>query len=375
MKRLSLILLFVLSVGGARLGSALDGESTGLFGTERFASAVESASAPWGALFSPAFGADPAPSGDAGPAGFFSSVVRGNFGALEIAPFRFRVVGTSFGQWADRTWEDSSLADFLGADDPLAESLDLNLKQGFKSRAWGETLGVDWLLTENTLVGFHAVNVNMNIDPEEDGYDGSLTAVGGLVRFSYSETRWYWDVSLGGSRNRNRAELFATDDAFLEKRDVTQMNYHTELGLKLSSGFTHIEPFVGARYITLSAGGLDPFDPEEYDQTRTPASARLLVGSRFSWEYATPVATIRPGLTGTWSHEFGDETIFTTDDTFLFPIATEFGGEMFSRDRAILGTSVAAQLRDMVDLFCGYSYIIAPYDVSYSVSGGFHIKY
>ena len=371
MKRLAPILLFILAVGGARLGSALDGERTGFFGTDRAVPLDENSSAPWGAFFSTALVTDAA----VGSADFFSGIVRGNFGSLDIAPFRFRVVGTGFGQWADRTWEDYTLSDLLAGADPIEESLKKNQKKGFKSCAWGETLGFDWLLTENTLVGFHAVNVNMNINPEEYGYDGALTSVGGLVRFSHSETRWYWDVSLGGARSRNRAELYATDDAFLEKRDVTQMNYQTELGLKLSSGFTHIEPFVGARYITLSAGGLDPFDPAAYDDTRTPDSARLLVGSRFSWEYATPVATIRPRLSGTWAHEFGDETVFTTDDTFLFPIAAEFGGESFPRDRAILGTGVSAQLRDMVDLFGDYSYVIAPDDVSYSVSGGFHVKY
>ena len=381
MKHLFPILLAILLAGVARLGSALEGEGTaGYLG--RFSDFFRfGAPTFFGGDFAPAPEGGPAvsfaPDFDGGvrPTGFFTEIVRGNFGTLEIAPFRFRVVGTSFGQWADRTWEEYSMEDLLNGADPIGDSLKRNIKRGFKSCAWGETLGADWLLTENSLIGFHAVNVNLDIDPEEYGYDGSLTSVGGLARFSYSETRWYWDLSLGVARNRNRAEKNLPGASLNEKRNVTQMNYQTELGLKLSSGFTHIEPFVGARYITLSAGGFNPFDDSAYDDSRTPQSARLFVGSRFSWEYATPLATIRPQLKGIWAHEFGDETVFTTDDTFLFPIAAEFGGETFPRDHAILGTGISAQLRDMVDLFCDYSYVIAPDNVSYSVSGGFHVKY
>lgn len=330
-----------------------------------------------GVRFAPALEGEGAPF-CGGDSGFYSEIVRGNFGTLEIAPFRFRVVGTGFGQWADYTWEDYAPEGLMTGDsaaNPIEEPFERNPKKGFKSSAWGGTLGLDWLLNENCLVGFHAANSNLNINPRETGYDGSLTSVGGLVRFSYSETRWYWDISLGAARNRNRAESFLADNVFLDRRDMTQVNYQTELGLKLSSGFTHIEPFIGARYITLSSGGLNPFDRSARDDTLTPNSARLLLGSRFSWEYATPVSTIRPQLKGAWIHEFGDQTVFTTDDTFLFPAAAEFGGETFPRDRGFLGTGLSAQLRDMVDVFCDYSYVFAPDNVSYSVSGGFHVKY
>ena len=286
-------------------------------------------------------------------------VARGNFADLDIAPFRMRVVGTGYGLWGDYTEETPG-----GGPD-----------QGFKTSAWGGTLGADWLLTENCLAGLHAASGEVNINPEVPGWDGSITSVGGAARLSLSETRWYWDLSLGVGRNRNRAESLLEGNPYREKKDLTQVNYQTEFGLKTSSGFTRIEPFAGFRYITLSAGGLNPYNPLAEGYTLAPDSARSMLGCRFAWEYATPISTIRPRLKGAWIHEFADRSVFVTDDGFLFPIAGQFGGETFSRDRGVLGAGVSSALRDMVDLFFDYSYTFAPGDLSYSISGGFHVKY
>jgi outer membrane autotransporter protein len=289
----------------------------------------------------------------------FPEIVRGNFSSLDIMPFRLRVVGTSYGEWADYT----------------EKTVGNRSEEGFRTSLFGGTLGTDWLLSENCLVGFHAASGHVDINPEAAGYDGSITSVGGVARLSLSETRWYWDASLGVGRNRNRAESLLDGHFYAGNKDLTQVNYQTELGLKMSSGFTRIEPLVGFRYITLSAGGLNPYDPLSQSYLSTPESFRSLLGSRFAWEYATKISTIRPTLRGIWVHEFRDKTVFTSDDTFLFPIAGEFGGKMFPRDRAVLGAGVSAAMRDMVDLFFDYSCAFAPDNVSYSVSGGFHVKY
>lgn len=292
----------------------------------------------------------------------FSEVVRGNFSTLDIAPFRFRVVGTGYGEWGDYT------------KDPQPGS---DQNRGFKTSVFGGALGGDWLITENCLAGLFAHAGRVGVDPEDVDFDGGVNSIGGLARIGLFGTRWYWDASVGVAANQNKAEFMWNGYECTAKKDLTQMNYQTELGLKLNSGFTKIEPFAGFRYITLSAGGLESFRSaaQKPKLDETPYSARSLLGSRFAWEYASCVATIRPSLQGIWVHEFGDTTVFTTDDTLLFPIAGEYNGQTFPRDRAVLGTGVSAALRDMVDLFFNYSCSYAPDAVSYSVSGGFHVKY
>ena len=191
---------------------------------------------------------------------------------------------------------------------------------------------------------------------------------------------WYWDFSLGAARNQNRASGPVEGETRDGKKNVTQMNYQTEIGLKVKSGFTNIEPFLGVRCVTLSDGGVDFSSMKSRFSFSNSSDAgldscRTLLGSRFSWEYATYVSTIRPFLRGIWVHEYGDENVYMTSDTLLLPIAGEFGGLTFPRDRAVLGVGVTAALRDMVDLYFDYNSTFAEEMTVYSINGGFNVKY
>ena len=292
----------------------------------------------------------------------FSEIVRGNFASLEIAPFKFRAVGTMYGAWGDYVGGKGSQTLFDG---------------GMKTSVFGGTLGGDWLLTENCLAGIHVHAGRIGINPDDSNFDGRILSVGALGRISIFGTRWYWDGSIGLAGNRNSADFLLNDYECSAAKSLLQTNYQTEFGLKLQSGFTNIEPFVGFRAITLSSGEVDMTGSSTSKQNSDTesASARSLIGSRFTWEYATRLASVRPSLRGAWIHEFSDNTVFTSDDMLLFPIAGEFGGKTFARDRAQLGAGVSTALRDMVDLFADYSCTFASEETVYSVSGGFHIKY
>ncbi len=289
-----------------------------------------------------------------------NEIIRGNFSHLKIAPFSFRVVGTTFGEWDD----------FSGSGKDLSG--------GFQSSVYGMTLGADRLFGENILIGAHAIAGQVDIDPENADYRGGITAVGGVARMGLFGPLWYWDLSLGGSGNRNRATYPRDGVSVREKKNVTQMNYQTELGLKIKSGFTRVEPFLGFRYIYLSDGGVDLTPSQSLFPTIEKEglhSYRTLLGSRFLWEYAGYIATYRPFLQGFWVHEFGDETVWTASDAFLYPIAGEYGGFSFPKDRAVIGVGVSAALRDMVDLFINYNSSFAQDYLTYSLFGGFNVKY
>lgn len=325
------------------------------FGTD---SATESASfsSPF-SFSSPLFFSSPAP-----PSPVFSEIVRGNFGDLKIAPFQFRCVGTVFGEWGDFAHESQ------GA---------IGLNRGFKTGVWGGTLGADRLFGENLILGIHAQAGRIDIDPEDASYDGGITSVGGLFRMTIVGSLWYADFSLGAARNRNEASFPINGGRAAAKKNITQMNYQTELGLKAKSGFTKIEPFIGFRYINLSDGGIEmaPTDSPFLLSGSGPHSTRSLIGSRLLWEYATYIATVKPSIRGMWVHEYGDKSVFMTSDTLLFPIAGEFGNRTFPRDRAVLGVGVSAALRDMVDLYFDYSSAFASEAVTYSIMGGLNVKY
>ncbi|MDO5308465.1 MAG: autotransporter domain-containing protein, partial [Planctomycetia bacterium] len=105
------------------------------------------------------------------------------------------------------------------------------------------------------------------------------------------------------------------------------------------------------------------------------ASYRLKVGSRFSWETDMTLATVKPYLLATWSHEFGKREIYVLGDSSPCPIAYRYGAHRMARDKIDLGGGVAAALRDTLDLYAQYNVELAKEYAGYYVIAGFNKKF
>ncbi|MBQ1277526.1 MAG: autotransporter outer membrane beta-barrel domain-containing protein, partial [Thermoguttaceae bacterium] len=140
---------------------------------------------------------------------------------------------------------------------------------------------------------------------------------------------------------------------------------------------TRIEPLIGLRVLTLQ----EPTDAERRLASNgrpndyADASYRLKLGSRFSWEYATHLATLKPYLTATWAHEFGDRALYAVGENTPFPIAYRYARHKMARDRLDLGGGVDAALRDTVDVFFRYDVEFAKEYSNYLFYAGFHKKF
>ena len=287
-----------------------------------------------------------------------SQIVRGGYiSNLQIEPFRGRVFA-----YADASWGKQS-----------EQSHDL-FASGFDVASFGGGVGQDWRLSKNAIWGLGFQGRNIQLDPAASIYESEIDSLAGFLRLSLFGPLWRFDLSIGAAKNWNEQSLGVKD---VTKFSSSQWNYEAEFGVRFDKGYTRVEPLVGLRVLTLQ----EPTDAERrFASNGRPndyadASYRLKLGSRFSWEYATHLATLKPYLTATWAHEFGDRALYTVGENTPFPIAYRYARHKMARDRLDLGGGVDAALRDTVDVFLRYDVEFAKEYSNYLFYAGFHKKF
>ncbi len=276
---------------------------------------------------------------------------------LPIVPFRGR-----FFVYGDASW---------GSQDKQNES---PYASGFKVASFGGGVGQDWRLTKNAIWGYGFQGRNVRLDPDASIYEAEIDSFAGFLHLSLFGPLWRLDLSIGAGKSWN-AQSESAFDAL--KYSSTQWNYEAEFGVRFDKGYTRVEPLVNFRVMTLQ----EPADAERRfvlvgrPSDYSDASYRLKLGSRFAWEYATHVATLKPFLTATWNHEFGDRALYVSGENTPFPILYRYAKHRMARDRLDLGGGVDAALRDTVDLFFRYDVEFAKEYANYLFYAGFHKKF
>ena len=304
---------------------------------------------PFFSPFSPSF---PSSSTQSAP------IVRGAYlSSLAIAPFRGRIFAYADGSW--------------GRQDEQSES---PFASGFDVASFGGGFGQDCRLTKNAIWGFGFQGRNVQIAPAASIYDAEIDSLAGFLRLSLFGPLWRLDLSIGAAQNWNEQKYGVGDRT---KYSASQWNYEAEFGVRFDKGYTRVEPLINVRVITLQEPGaaerrLVAFErPSDY----ADASYRLKLGSRFSWEYATRLATLKPYLSATWAHEFGDRALYVVGENTPFPLVYRYAKHRMARDRLDLGGGVDAALRDTVDLFFRYDVEFAQEYANYLFYAGFHKKF
>lgn len=277
-----------------------------------------------------------------------------------IKPYRGRLSGRINGAW--------------GSQEGQGDDADTG---GFEVKSWGGGIGQDWTLTSNLIWGYGLQANKINITPErKTSYEADYDVLAGYLQLGVFAQLWRFDVAIGASKNWQTQRLLSTS----EKRKITssQRNYEAEFGARFDRGYTRIEPRVNFRVISLSEPRSAEsfltsyfFMPNEFSD----ASYRLRIGSRFSWEYETFLATFKPYLSADWGHEFGNKAIYTIGDSSRYPVAYRFGKHKTARDRLDLGGGLDVALHHCCDVYARYDVEFAKEYVDYLGNAGVNIKF
>lgn len=291
---------------------------------------------------------------------FVETIYRGGaLSTLAIAPYGKRVFAYSNGAWGTQDAQNSD-------DD----------KPGFSIGSWGGGVGKDWNLFGHGIAGFGLQGNETKIKPRDGGvYKTSINTFAGYLHLSVFDALWRVDARLGMARNRQKQRLL--ESGALNSFSTTQWLLDLEFGARFDKGYTRVEPFVNFRILNLD----EPKKAEKYLTSSTyasefsDASYRLKLGSRFSWERETALATLKPYLLVAWARELGKREIYTIGDNSPFPVAARFGTHRMAPDRLDLGGGVAAAMRETLDLYFQYDVEFAKEYVDYLFFAGLNKKF
>ena len=303
---------------------------------------------------------EPVPSVEYVSNGAFETIYRGAaLSSLAIEPYGRRFFAYGLGAFGEQSAQNA------GADKP-----------GFNVDSWGGAFGNDWNLFGHGIVGYGLQGNSTNIKPRSGGvYKAYLNTFAGYLHFSVFDALWRVDASLGWAKSweiQRRLSEFSFNSF-----TTSQWLFDLEFGARIDKGYTRIEPIVNMRVLNLT----EPKKAEKYLTSTIHASDfsdssyRLKVGSRFSWEHETVLATLKPYLVATWSREFGSRDIYTIGDATPFPIAYRYGAHRMPRNRLDLGGGLEAAMKRTLDLYLQYDVEFARDYASYLFFVGFNKKY
>jgi len=247
---------------------------------------------------------------------------------------------------------------------------------GFDVKSWGGGIGQDWTCTSNLIWGYGLQVNEIELRPNgKSNYKADYDVLAGYLQLGVFGALWHFDLAIGASKNWQEQRLLSTGE--ISKVTASQRNFEGEFGARFDRGYTRIEPRVNFRVVNLSEPEaaesflISYFMPNEF----ADASYRLRLGSRFSWEYETFLATFKPYLSVDWAHEFGNRAIYMIGDSSRYPVAYRFGKHKAARDRLGLGGGVDVSLHHCCDVYARYDSEFAQGYVDYLIDAGVNIKF
>jgi len=250
--------------------------------------------------------------------------------------------------------------------------------RGYDLTTGGFTLGVDYKVTPNFVVGVSA------------GYAGTAggLADGGRVWVNggklglygtYFAGGFYSDVAVSGGYNSydtKRAALQGTARGSTDGGDLNVLfgtGFDWKIGaLKIGPTATFTYTYVGIDGFT-EHGSLAPLRIGE----QSGESIRTAFGAKASYDWKIGRVLVKPEIRAAWQHEYGDDD-YALDCTFANGAGNAFTvhGPQIGRDSLLVGAGFAVQLCETCSTYFYYDGELArkEYD-RHSVSGGLRVEF
>lgn len=249
---------------------------------------------------------------------------------------------------------------------------------GYDTRSAGLTLGVDYRVEDNWLLGVTAGGVDTKADLANDGRVDVNGGKGGLYA-TWFDQGIYLDAAVGGGYNSYETRRDALDGYAKGSTSGAELDALLGGGFEFKREKLTIGPTLALQYTFV---GIDGFTesgsaaPLRLDDNDSHSLASR-VGARAAYEWTTRGLTLRPEVQIEWQHEYLD-TDRALDSRFASGVGTLFQVRSVSigRDSVPVTAGLSVRLSQRVSASAYYSgqFARANY-TSHGVNGGFRFDF
>lgn len=268
---------------------------------------------------------------------------------------------------AGPTGNEGKDSKFVAAEDPrigvfltgIGEWVDVDgdgNARGYDLQTGGFTLGLDYRVNENFLIGVTAGYANTGADLTQNG---DISVNGGKlgVYASYYTGGFYVDAAVIGGLNSYDTSRGALQGKANGSTDGGELNVLVGTGYEYKVGGLTVGPTASFQYTYV---GIDGFTetgslaPLTYGD-QSGESMRTTLGFKASYDWRVGGVIVKPEFRAAWQHEFGDDT-YAIDSSFANGAGNTFTvfGPQIGRDSALLGAGVALLWNERTSTYVYY---------------------
>ena len=326
---------------------------------------------------------------------------RGGTGGVSVSGLSLNVAGqsmpletvTSFlssgpggGASADPSNIFGGLGIFLNGQGSFGDQDVTSREPGFKFNTQGLTLGSDYRVTENVVLGAAFGYLHTAADLDQAG--GRVTMNGYTVSAFgsyYVADKFYVDTiatygwnGYGVTRNVTFGDTSATAKS---DPDGNQFSISTSAGYNFSFGPLTVGPTAKVTYINVRIDGFQERGADIFNlrvNRQTIESLATDLGGQISYAISTPLGVLLPLVRAEWEHEFKGGSRLIAGSLVADPLSTRVGAPTNTPDRNYvnLATGMTATLQRGVSAFAHYETVLGRANVTnHSFTAGVRFQF
>ena len=252
--------------------------------------------------------------------------------------------------------------------------------RGYDLTTGGFTIGVDYKLTPNFVIGLNTGYARSNADLVNSGHVTVDGAKLGLYATYFTGTGFYADAALSGGYNSYDTRRSGLKGSANGGTNGGEFNALLATGYDWKTGGLSIGPVASVQYTYV---GLQNFQehgslaPLKYN-SQNGESLRTALGVKASYDWHTASGVvIRPEARASWQHEFGDSS-FALDSRFANGAGNTFTvhGPKIGDDSLLVGAGLAVLWNERTSTYVYYDgELVRTNYNSHNVSGGVRLSF
>ena len=278
-----------------------------------------------------------------------------------------------------RTPEDNRWGVFVTGVGEFTNVGDTRNARGYDLRTGGFTLGVDYKVTPNLVIGLDAGYARTSADLTRDGRVTVDGAKGGLYATYFTGTGFYVDAAANGGYNSYDTRRSALRGTARGSTHGGEFNGLVATGYDWKTNGFSIGPVASVQYTNVAIdsfrehGSLAPLRIGNQNEE----SLRTALGLKASYDWQVGGVIVRPEARAAWQHEFGDSS-YALDSRFANGAGNTFTvrGPDIGDDSLLVGGGVAVLWNERTSTYVYYDGEVARTNYSsHNVSAGVRISF